>query len=189
MKTNLKFWMIAVFAILITACSPEDGKDGMDGAQGPAGQDGNANVSSYTFNVNRGDWGDNLHYGENNIFRRFDVTPNLTGGQNLRTIIDEGGAVLIYANTGEISATTLLPFSFSYMGIGAKLNVDFSRSILLISKTTNGWDNVIIALNEIPAQIAYTIVTIPKEAATKMSNKNIDLTDYNSVADLYNLEH
>lgn len=52
MKTNLKFILIALFTLAITACSSEDGKDGLDGIdgeQGIPGQDGNANVTSYIF--------------------------------------------------------------------------------------------------------------------------------------------
>ncbi|HPE83706.1 MAG TPA: hypothetical protein PLV43_08315 [Aequorivita sp.] len=194
MKTNLKLLMIAFLAIM-TACSPEDGKDGQDGAQGiqgeagQNGQDGNANVSSYTFSVNRSDWGDNLHYGGNNIFRAFNVSPELLGGNDMAATLNNGGSVLIYSDGGVVQRLLALPFSFSNSGIGIKLNAAINSSDLLISKTTNGWDNVSIAVEEIPQKINYIIVLIPKENQAKMDAKNIDLSDYNAVAKYYNLQN
>ena len=192
MKTNLKFIMIALFTLAITGCSPEDGKDGIDGIdgqQGIPGEDGNANISAYSFAVNRADWNGGAHYGEGNIFSDYPITPDLIGGNSTSSILSEGGAVLIYANFLSVGDFMLMPASFSYMGIGVKLTASLNRGVLFISKTTNGWDNIAIANNEIPEIINYKIVLIPKEAAGRMAkDPNINLSNYEEVMSYFGKE-
>ena len=186
MKTNLKFILIALFAVALTSCSPEDG---MDGEQGPAGIDGNANVESYSFAVNRADWNATSPYGDGNIFRDYPISPNLIGGNDINTIIGEGGAVLIYVNFLDVGDFLLMPVSFSYAGVGVKLTASLNRGVLFISKTTNGWDNLSIAINEIPETINYRIVLVPKEAQGKLykDGNPMNLSNFNTVANLFNL--
>ena len=194
MKSNLKFIMIALFS-LVLACSPEDGRDGIDGIdgqdgqQGIPGEDGNANVSSYSFAVNRADWGTAAHYGEGNIFRDFEITPDLIGGNDMYSILNDGGAILIYANFLSVGDFFLMPVTFSYMGIGVKLTASLSRGDLFISKTTNGWDNLSIANAEIPEIINYKIVLIPKEAHGRMANnKEINISSYQSISAYFGIK-
>lgn len=182
-----RIYLILISILALSAFSCEDGEDGMDGPQGPAGQDGNANVSSYSFSVNRQDWGDNLHYGESNIFRAFNIPSDLIGGYDMSSVIAQGGAVLLYSDGGVINRQTAIPFSFTYEGIGIKLNAAINSNDLLISKTTNGYDNVAISLNEIPEEIRFIIVLIPNEIQEKMNDQKIDLTNYQAVANYFNL--
>ena len=192
MKSNLKFIMIALFTIALTSCSPEDGKDGIDGIdgqQGIPGQDGNANVSSYSFDVMRGDWAAASHYGEGNLFRDFLITPDLIGGNSLGRIFGDGGAVLMYARVLSVGDYLLMPVAVSYAGIGVKLTASINRESLFISKTTNGWDNLNIADNEIPEIINYKIVLIPKEAADKMANDlDLNTSSYQSVLSYFGIK-
>ncbi|QAA81051.1 hypothetical protein EI546_04615 [Aequorivita sp. H23M31] len=197
MKSNLKLIMIALFS-LVLACSPEDGKDGINGVDGQNGQDGqqgipgengNANVVSYGFDVNRADWGSPANYGEGNIFRDFVITQDLIGGNSLSQIFSDGGAVLIYARILPVGDYFLMPIAFSYAGVGVRLTASLNRESLFISKTTNGWDNLSIADNEIPEVINFKIVLIPKEAAGRMANnKEVDVNSYQSVMKFFSEE-
>ncbi|WP_306013568.1 MULTISPECIES: hypothetical protein [unclassified Allomuricauda] len=99
--TTLNFLKMGLYAImglsvLLTSCSPEDGKDGIngidgidgkDGAQGPAGQDGNANVIASDWQTIKWDDGATPSFGEMSIEVK-DI--------DLEEFIATGGVIMVY---------------------------------------------------------------------------------------------
>ena len=96
MKTLRTLLLLVVLSSLLsTGCT----KEGKQGEQGVAGRDGNANVSSYTFDVYAGDWS------SNSVFL---YNPNIT-----QSIVNSG-AVQVYMESSPYSGIwAALPLSIS----------------------------------------------------------------------------
>lgn len=173
MKTNLKFIMIALFTLAITACSPEDGKDGIDGEQGIPGQDGNANVKSFLYEDVE------LKVGESNPFAISALTQDVL----------DYGAVLGYITDSD-GLWFPLPYSFGgnelnifYMYEGALItnstfalpSIDY-RFVVIEGKSSNGGKN---SEGKSASQVIYD----------ELKNAGVDIKDYNAVANYYNIKN
>ena len=165
----------------------------LKGAKGDKGDTGNANVTSYTFFVQRANWSGNYHYGENNIFREFIIPNNLVGNNSISAIYNNGGAVLIYGNVEDFpyTETRLLPLIFSKTVNGDTfgLKVEFSPKYgrLYLSKTTKGYNNLLIDFNEMPASMFFKVVLIEGKNMSQMKGK-VDLSDFNAVTKYLSLQ-
>ncbi len=219
MKTTFNFLRIGllVFGLLLTSCSKEgpvgpegpQGTIGEQGVQGPTGENGNANVQAFDLEVNKTDWGPNLHYGGNNVYRAYDIAPENVGGIDIRSLSTEGGAVLMYAfvdydddayqTEGERKQ---LPFmtTVSNMGSNFGLRLEFSinRSSLLITETENGWDAKSLADEDVPDKVDVRIILIEPSASISGKSENepvfetlkkegVNLYDYTAVMDYFGL--
>ena len=170
MKTNLKFIMITLFTIAITACSPEDGKDGTNGEQGIPGQDGNANVESYIFeNVA-------LSMGNENIF----LLPAIT-----QDIVDNG-VVLGYI-TNSINVAW---FPLPYIDGGETLSIFYiTPGSLAISSSTDSAELTFkfVLIDGTPGDGSKTSGKSSKEAIyNELKTAGVDLNDYDAVVNYYN---
>ena len=172
MKSNLKFIMIALFTIALTACSSEDGKDGADGLQGIPGQDGNANVKTYVFeNVA-------LTTGNNNVFQLAELNQD---------IIDNG-VVLGYVSNVE-NAWYPMP----YLDLGESVAIYYvTLGSLALSSTIDSQE-----LNFKFVLIGGSSGTGGKKSGEESKNAiynelnsaGVDINDYNAVMDYYNTKN
>lgn len=172
MKSNLKFIMIALFTIALTACSSEDGKDGVDGQQGIPGEDGNANVKTYVFeNVA-------LTTGNNNVF----LLPELT-----EDIVDNG-VVLGYVSNMEDAW-----YPMPYLDFGESVALYYvTVGSLALSSTIDSQE-----LNFKFVLIGGSSGTGGKksgeEARTaiydELETAGVDISDYNAVVNYYNTKN
>jgi len=139
-----------------------EGPEGPTGPQGPQGLPGNANVESYEFTVQSGDWGDSEDLGHDNHHRRYLIDPSRVGGTDLVSFFNEGGAVIAYSDGfGEWKA---LPYLASHAipngHIGIRLEYFPRTGMLSLAKTTNGWDSVELVEQQMPAAMRFRIVLI-----------------------------
>lgn len=122
---------------------------------------------THTFSVEAADWGNNLHYGDNNVFRAFDIPAALVGGTDLRAFWNAGGTILVYAQpqrSGGYNEDKAVPHLYSQGtaagDIGVKIEYIPRRSSLVISQTDHGWDSNSIADAELPARVDVRVVLI-----------------------------
>lgn len=186
--------VIILSAMLFTACGKEgpQGPAGPQGEQGPKGDKGatgakgatgTANVRVYSFSITAAQWGQNLHYGDDNVFRAYDIPASEVGGVNIVSFFKSGGVVLAYIKGGGSNGYSdwkLTPHVYSMeVGssyIGIRIECMPENGTITICKTTNGWDAASIASNELPAKTDVRIVLIEastferKKAAINFSN-------------------
>ncbi|MCS6913455.1 MAG: hypothetical protein RMK29_19580 [Myxococcales bacterium] len=143
------------------------GPAGPQGPQGPMGLPGNANVKSYTFTIASGEWGPVLHYGDNNMYRGYEIKPDRVGGTDLRAFFERGGLIVIYAQTTGASGYSewkMLPYVYSRGSgnvlVGIRLEYLASRNMLVLSRTTNGWDNQIPADTDLPTRLNVRVFLV-----------------------------
>lgn len=173
MKTNLKFIMIALFTVVLTSCSPEDGKDGLDGEQGIPGQDGNANVKTFLFeNVP-------LEIGESEPF----LIPAIT-----QDILDKG-VVLGYINDTE-NVWYPLPYSLA----GNEINIFYLYEGALVTQS----NFALAAINYRFVVIEGNPGTGGKNSEGKTSKQliydelksaGVDINNYDAVINYYNTKN
>lgn len=143
-----------------------EGPAGPEGPEGPMGPPGNANVQSYSFSVAKADWGVQLHYGGGNIFRGFEITSDLVGDVDLVDFFENGGVIVIYvrargtATHNEWKAVPTIYSNGTPTSIGTKIEYLAGRRLLVISKTTMGWDNTTISDAELPDSIPFRVFLI-----------------------------
>ncbi len=200
MKTLNIFRNFFLLTLVIAAasCTPEDGTDGTEGEQGPAGQDGNANVATYEFSIERNDWGPNLHYGSNNIKRAFEVTPELINGTEIINSYYNGDAVISYVRPVDSGYNELFitPFSGNFQRPDASqygVRIDYSptRGSLHIARTEHGFDSQSIVLDDIPGEIDVRMIIIDASSFSGRSqaqsfevfceNHGVDFSNYEEV--------
>ncbi len=176
MKSNLKFIMIALFTIVLTAaCSPEDGKDGtdgVDGQQGIRGEDGNANVKTYVFeNVA-------LTTGNNNVFQLAELDQD---------IIDNGVVL------GYISNAENVWYPMPYLDFGESVAIYYiTLGSLALSSTID------------TQELNFKFVLIEGGSGTggkksgdeaknaiydELNSAGVNINDYNAVMDYYNTKN
>lgn len=144
------------------------GETGPAGPQGAAGPPGNANVQSFELLVRNVDWSDNYHYGDSNIHRYYDVTDELLGGTSLASFFSSGGAIVAYAQgdgPNGYSEWRPLPYVYSQTKngggyLGVKLDIIPTRGEIVISQTTNGWDNVSLPDVDLPEAVRIKLFLI-----------------------------
>jgi hypothetical protein len=169
------------------------GEQGPEGPQGEQGQDGNANVQTFEFTVEADDWSNNLHYGSNNIFREYFIPSEVTGGIETSAFFDAGGAIVIYANAhheggGSLGGWHLLPYMYrSADGIGVKLVFLVGRGSVAITRTTNGWDHISIADENLPDAVDYRMIFIENASMGQMAEAGIDSGDMDSVLEFFGI--
>ncbi len=184
MKTKMNFLSMAVMvlAILMTACSPEDGEDGAvgpagpqgeqgppgpEGPQGETGDDGNANVIA-------SDW----------IPEEFsDVATSVTSFDVMDTTIDQSildsGVVLSY---GRLTSSVIeIPFTFSNRTYYIALFAD--GRIRFIGRSVDGGSETFGDLTD----VRYVIIP----SSTSSKNPGVDFTKmtYHEVMDHFGLDY
>lgn len=125
---------------------------------------------TFTINIPAASWDVGYHYGDNNIYRGFELTPALTGGIDLNVFHSQGGIIQVYASTsatGGYSETKALPYIYSsgpspYKGV--RIEYLATRRTVAISKTTNGWDALNLSASELPSnvQVRVTLIGYPQ---------------------------
>ncbi len=121
---------------------------------------------TFEFTVSASDWGNNLHYGSGNIFRAYSIPPENVGGIDVVSFFNNGGAIVVYANAhhtdgGSLGGWHNLPYMYrSVDEIGVKILYLISRGALAITRTTNGWDSLIIPDDNLPDSVDIKIVLI-----------------------------
>lgn len=207
MKTHSKFMQstfskskLVLGALLIAlsfACSPEDGADGtqgiqgesgQQGEQGPQGEAGNANVSKYTITIADSDWNNGVHGGDDNTFNFYVVPEALTGGIS---ISNSNYVVIAYGKPDganyDYSYDKPLPYTFGVENsFGLKFELSSGRSRVMMSKTTNGWDNSTVPLAERPNSFRLELFMIEINAA-RIAQNEIDFNNYNEVVEYFEL--
>jgi hypothetical protein len=202
-KVYVCLLMVLAAGLILISCEgptgPEgppggQGEQGPAGPQGPTGEVGNANVKTYEFTVFATDWGSNLHYGSNNIFRAYTVTEEDVGGTDILHFFQEGGAILVYANAhhtggGSLGSWHNLPYMYrSIDGIGIRIFHMFSRGQLGITRTTNGWDANTISEENLPDSVDFRMVLIENTSLNQLKEAGINIEDHMSVISYFGLE-
>jgi hypothetical protein len=121
---------------------------------------------TFEFTVSAADWGNNLHYGSNNVFRAYTIPSEDIGGINASSFFNDGGAIVVYANAhhtngGSLGSWHNLPYMYrSVDGVGVKILYLISRGQLAITRTTNGWDSNSISEDQLPDSVDFRFVFI-----------------------------
>lgn len=148
------------------------GEQGPMGPAGPQGPVGNANVRSFTFTIRAEDWDQGAHYGDGNLHRGYDIPPALVDNVSLLSTFWFGGAVIAYVTPQDVdnpvsaySEWKQTPYVWSRETadgghVGIKVEYSALRASMLLSKTTNGWDQQIPSGSEIPPAITVRLVVI-----------------------------
>ncbi|MFN3138873.1 MAG: hypothetical protein ACE37L_14370 [Allomuricauda sp.] len=174
--TTLSFLKMGLYAImglsvLLTSCSPEDGKDGIDGidgkdgAQGPAGQDGNANVIASDWQTIQWDEGSLPNFGTMLI----DVKDI-----DLEEFIATGGVVMVYLRfrqEGVFDEIVPLPFTdaetYFYFSIFSNESVS---GVLL--RATNPNDSIFVYEDTETFTVRYVLVPANVSEANELNLNN-----------------
>jgi len=112
----------------------------------------------YTFSVQAAEWGNNLHYGSDNLHRYYEIPSASLGGTRLNSFWWAGGTVLLYASMSSgYTEWKPIPYMASHRLasgeiIGLKIDLSPLREGILLSKTTNGWNNQAIAATRFPVR-------------------------------------
>ena len=123
----------------------------------------------YSFTIQAGDWDSGLHYGDGNVHRRYAIPDGQVGGVDLGSFWASGGAIIVYARplTAGYNELKMLPHMWSEPTdadpIGIKLEHMPARNAIVISRTTMGWDNLLLAEEDLPDSIEVTVVLIPAD--------------------------
>ena len=145
--------------------------------RGPQGPPGNANVQQYEITVARADWSTTLFVFGGMQVRGYPLALEQLGGNHIRNIFNDGGAVLAYIRFGP-NRWVQMPYSYTYSvgsstPIGIRLGLNLGSELysrLEISKTTNGLDDRFIPIEEIPENLTFRIVIIPNVSGISSSN-------------------
>lgn len=175
MKTNLKFIMIALFTLAITACSPEDGKDGtdgVDGQQGIPGEEGNANVKTYVFeNIA-------LSAGNSNIFSLAELTQDIM----------DNGVVL-----GYLSNTNIAWFPLPYLDLGESVAIYYiTLGSLALSSTidTQELNFKFVLIEGSSGKNGKNSGETSKNAIyDELKTAGVDINNYDAVMEYYNTKN
>jgi hypothetical protein len=121
---NLKsYFLIAAIAVLFASC----GKDGATGPAGPQGEPGNANVNTYTFKTNSGNW---ISDGSGGWYCTYTNTSmNLGGGVEVYVLATSGDWVTLPLTAGNSSFVTQININGDEVQINFD-NVDGTTSVL-----------------------------------------------------------
>jgi hypothetical protein len=184
MKKSFFILMFVAAAVFIISCSKEgptgpqgeqgiqgvQGAQGLQGIQGVPGADGNANVHSYSYEVYSDVWGQvNPYYGVDLL------VPEIT-----QSILDEG-AVLVYMANG-YGGYIYLPFvewKSSYSTV--------TYPIISLGVVTIWVYDSDLTQTYNPGYSVFKVVVIGGSANSAMPS-NIDLKNYNSVANYLNIK-
>lgn len=118
----------------------------------------------FEFTISAADWGNNLHYGSSNVYRRYDIPPEAVGGINVSQFFQDGGSFVAYVNANHVGGGSLggwhsLPYLYrSADGIGVKIVLLASRGAIGIAETTGGWDSTSITEAELPDDVQVRMV-------------------------------
>lgn len=198
-KINRLLFSVLVIGVIAVSCEGPVGPEGLQGPQGPQGEqgpvgvEGNANVITFEFTVAAEDWGNNLHYGSNNIFRAYTIQAEDVGDIELVSFFNDGGAIVVYANAhheggGSLGSWHNLPYMYqSIDGIGIRILYFFSRGQLAIASTTNGWDSNSITEANLPDTVDFKIVLIENTSLNQLTNMGVNLDDYSSVLSFFGM--
>lgn len=127
------------------------------------------NVSTFRafeFSIPAASWDQGFHYGDNNLYRGFDVDPSLTGGIDVASFYANGGVVQVSVQTtGKNGYSEVKPVPYTYSQgtgpyIGMRIEYLLTRGSFVISKTTNGWDTVVPSAAELPSSVKVRMVLI-----------------------------
>lgn len=154
MKTIKRISTLLLFTLIIFSSCTKEGKQGEPGVNG---KDGNANVSSYTFDVYAGDWSSNSAWLYNT---------------NITQSIVNSGAVQLYME------------SSPYSGIWAALPLSISGTEIIYAYQLNFIE--VLAFPQPTSHERFKVVII--ESSAKLANPNLDYTDYEAVAKVFDLE-
>lgn len=181
--TTLNFLKMGLYAImglsvLLTSCSPEDGKDGldgMDGAQGPAGQDGNANVIA-------SDW-QTIQWDEESL-PTFGTMLIDVKDIDLEEFIATGGVVMVYlrfSQEGVSDEIVALPYTDTDTYFYFSIFVNETLSGVLL-RATNPIGGIFNYQNNETLTVRY--VLIPANAA---ETTGLNLNNYKETSKLLGL--
>ena len=165
---------------------------GCEGPTGPDGDDGNANVRSYEFTILASDWGTNLHYGDNNVLRDYEISPDQVGGTNLFDYFAEGGVVLAYVRPmgAQYNEWMITPHVFQdAFDEGLRLEFIPPRASLMMSRTTTGWNHLSLPDDEIPSEMSCRIVLMDSSVfeTAKSGPSDLDLSTYAAAEQYFGL--
>src|SRR5690606_36701791 len=164
----------------------ERGERGEAGEQGLNGDDGNANVRKFSFRVGKNDWSPSLNYGGGNTHAHFDITRSLTGGISIGS---SNYITLAYVSpSGNYKQKKQIPYVFGVNNdYGIKFELIPSRSILTISKTTKGWDSLVLSPAERPDyDVDVDIFLIEINHMNELQGK-FDVSNFDAVTSFFNL--
>lgn len=119
---------------------------------------------TFEFTISAADWGNNLHYGSGNVYRRYDIPDEVVGGINVAAFFASGGSFVAYVDAnheggGSLGGWHSLPYLYrSADGIGVKVVLMASRGAIGITETTVGWNNTSIADSELPDELDIRLV-------------------------------
>ena len=175
-----KLTIIAMSLLVILGSCAKDGEDGKDGAPGTPGisgengKDGNANVVSVTKTVSSSNWQEAGTAGEAEYqyFAEISV-PEITES------INETGMIMVYEQRG--GGNFALPMTITDDGYSKYIDYAYGvGEVLIVVKDSD--------LETIPpsGDITYRIIII--EGNTVSRNADVDFTDYNEVATVFNLK-
>ena len=144
------------------------GPQGPPGPQGDQGVPGNANVEMYQFTIPAAAWDVGYHYGDKNVFRSYEIPPSALGGTQLSSFFFSGGAIIAYATgSGSNGYNEWMPLPHVYSQtksgggyLGIRLSLIPTRSSIVLSQTTNGWENQNVPTADLPAEINVRIFLI-----------------------------
>jgi len=161
---KLLFLGLAVTGMGLSSCKKEAGP------AGPAGAAGNANVKSVSFNTQASDWDGDIVNGYTANFN----APIITSG------IVSTGVVLCYISWfGENYA---LPYSYLYNGYTRHMLFNYELNNLSVSVRDDD------GLTSNPGDFSAVVKIVAISSTGLIANPNLDLTDYNAVADAFDLK-
>ena len=160
-KTTVLLTLItSVF--LLFSCA----KDGKDGLPGPAGANGNANVKSQTFTIYSWDWttSGNMKY--------VDINSNL-----ITTDIVNSGSVLIYMKFAGFWQA--LPFTYPQGTTSQLFRYYYSNNFVQIQVTQE---------TGVPSLPDFEFKLVVISSSARLSNPQMNFTDYYQVKDVFHLK-
>lgn len=185
MKTFFRYCLIALVAIAMTACSPEDGKmgpAGPQGEQGLPGEDGNANVIA-------SDWMDIVWNFQNEATFK---AMHIDAAQITEEFIENGGTILMYLKQkdGNNYAVAPLPYAigndqFIFIYVNAPSFIPVGIMVQVTSIDTS------IPVNEYDdGTYFFRYILIPggTPAENALVKEGIDPTNYQAVSDFFNIK-
>ncbi|WP_422373755.1 hypothetical protein [Flagellimonas sp.] len=170
-------YAIIGLSVLLTSCSPEDGKDGldgMDGAQGPAGQDGNANVIASNWQTIQ--WDDNATPSSGTMTIEVkDI--------DLEEFIATGGVTMVYfrGNIDETSFVYTLPTTIGNAYLSFLISTSPDTDGIMI-RMTDADNNVFNVQNNPDYTVRYVLVP-----ANVVETTGLNLNNYKETSKLLGL--
>lgn len=165
------------------------GAKGDKGDKGDRGSDGNADVKSYSFEIAANEWERSAWAGIDNVgWNRYFVNGSKTGG-DLRH--DNEYVSFAYIETyfdGKSFARSKghLPLRETFATYAINFELDLKNAWVLMSKTTNGVNQLEVPLGQRPDKVIVRIVRVKVENVNSLQGK-LDFKDYQAVSNHFNL--